>query len=114
MIFSSTLSSRNRRKEERKKTDLREGGFYEDIALMRVLHIMYEEVHEVSKEVRDICLISELQNTEFSSCIHRKLNDLQIKMKNNIKIIWPEVFYKNVLVQDPITQAIIQNKNDLG
>lgn len=114
MFPSSTLSSRNRRKAERKKIDLREGGIYEDIALMRVLHIMYDEVYEVTKEVRNVCLIEELNKDEFCRDIHKQLNKLQIQMREKIKDIWPDEFYKTSLTKDVAIQAVIQNKNDLG
>lgn len=114
LICSSTLSSRNRRKEEKKKIDLREGGFYEDIALMRVLHMMYEEVYVFAKEVREVCIIEELDNNKFCRDIHKKLINLQIYMKEKINQIWPEVFYKTAPINDSAIQAIIRNKNDLG
>lgn len=93
---------------------MREGGFYEDIALMRALHMMYNEVYEFAKEVHDVCLIEELENNEFCKDIHKKLGELQKYMYKNIDEIWPEVFYKTPLIKDSAVQAITQNKNDLG
>lgn len=113
-ISSSSLSSRNQRKEAKKKIDLREGGFYEDIALMRVLHLMYNEVHEFTKEVREVCLVEELNDNKFCRDIHMKLINLQKYMGEKIDEIWPEVFYKTTLINDSSVQIIIQNKNDLG
>lgn len=114
IFFSSTLSSKNRRKEERKKIDLREGGFYEDIALMRALHMMYDEVYLLAKEVRNVCIIEELDDSKFCKNIHEKLGNLQTQMKENLKDIWPEVFYKTPVMKDSLVESIIRNKNDLG
>lgn len=108
------MSSRNQRKEAKKKIDLREGGFYEDIALMRVLHLMYNEVHEFAKEIREFCLIEEFNNNEFCRDVHVKLNTLQKYMGEKIGEIWPEVFFKTPLINDFTIPVIIQNKNDLG
>lgn len=108
------MSSKNRRKEARKKTNLREGGFYEDIALMRALHMMYDEVHELAKDVREICVLEELSGNQFCETIHEMLQHLQTKMYERRKEIWPEVFYKTLMCKDLAVQAVIQNKNDLG
>lgn len=81
---------------------------------MRALHMMYDEVIELTKEVREVCLIEELDNMEFCKHIHQKLHKLESQMKEKIKDIWPEAFYKIPSTQDAGVDAIIQNKNDLG
>nr|XP_023024102.1 elongator complex protein 1 [Leptinotarsa decemlineata] len=109
----STLSSKNRRKEERKKTDLREGGFYEDIALMRALHILYAETSGFGKDIREVCLIVENDNVDNCKELHKKFTELQRDMVKRIPEIWPDVFVKDTETSDHDVLAIIQNKQDL-
>ncbi|CAG9816807.1 unnamed protein product [Phaedon cochleariae] len=109
----STASSKNRRKEERKKIDLREGGYYEDIALIRALHILYTETFKFGQEVREICLITEYTNLEMFRRLHDDLKHLQKDMIKRIPDIWSEVFIRDTDSSDFATLAVIQNKQDL-
>uniref|UniRef100_A0A6P7GHW4 Elongator complex protein 1 n=1 Tax=Diabrotica virgifera virgifera TaxID=50390 RepID=A0A6P7GHW4_DIAVI len=109
----STLSSRNRRKEERKKIDLKEGGYYEDIALIRALHILYSEVFNFGEEIKEICLAGYEHNLELANNLHRNLSALQDSMIARISKIWSEVFIREEESSDYSILAIIQNKQDL-
>ncbi|XP_057660763.1 elongator complex protein 1 [Diorhabda carinulata] len=109
----TSLSSRNRRKEERKKIDLKEGGFYEDIALIRTLHILYGEIMNLGEEVRELCLAGYGYDVELTTRLHKNLCELQDKIVEKIPKIWPEVFVKEDESTDVVVSAIIQNKQDL-
>lgn len=109
----TTLSSRNRRKEERKKIDMKEGGFYEDIALIRTLHILYGEVINFGEEVKELCLVGYEHDVELSTRLHKSLCELQDRMVERIPNIWSDVFIKEVESMDIGVTAIIQNKQDL-
>ncbi|KAG5888653.1 hypothetical protein JTB14_021278 [Gonioctena quinquepunctata] len=110
---SSSASAKNRRKAERKKTDLREGGHFEDIALMRALHILYTETASFGKEIREVCLIVENENKDECKELHEKFSHLQKDMIKQIPEIWLEVFAKDIDSTDREILAIIQNKQDL-
>lgn len=89
---SSTKSSRNRRKEERKKQDLREGGVYEDIALIRALHILYEEIFKMGTDIRELCLVLvELDMRKDGKYLHDLLKEFQKEMRENVQQIWPDL-----------------------
>nr|CAH7726357.1 unnamed protein product [Callosobruchus chinensis] len=110
---SSTSSARSRRKLERHKIDLKEGGKYEDIALIRALHILYTQVFQYGGEVREICLFTPQANYVEARSLHDMLNGLQKDMKQKVNDIWPEVFIENQLTTDPVVMAILQNREDL-
>ncbi|KAJ8937402.1 hypothetical protein NQ314_011888 [Rhamnusium bicolor] len=109
----SMMSSKNRRKEERKKIDLREGGYYEDIALIRVLYVLYKTVFALGNEVREVCLIVEHKNRTLCQHLHEKLSLLHDNMIKQIPEIWPEVFVNPPGIIDNTIMSIIQNKSDL-
>nr|CAH7740110.1 unnamed protein product [Callosobruchus chinensis] len=106
-------NARSRRKLERQKIDLKEGGKYEDIALIRALHILYTQVFQYGGEVREICLFTPQANYVETRPIHDMLNDLQKDMKQKVNDIWPAVFIENQLTTDPVVMAILQNREDL-
>ncbi|XP_018573163.1 elongator complex protein 1 [Anoplophora glabripennis] len=107
---SSQFSSKNRRKEERKKIDLREGGYYEDIALIRALYILYNNVFSLGKDVREVCTILEHGDLQLAKSLHVSLSCLQDLMKKHIPLIWPDVFINVPQVLDNTALAIIENK----
>ncbi|XP_018333491.1 elongator complex protein 1 isoform X2 [Agrilus planipennis] len=92
---SSASSSRSKRKEQRKKEDLREGGQYEDIAIMKTLHDKISAVCNYGSTVREVCMVLfELNFESDARKLHNSLFDLQNKMKNDIKEIWPDILLK--------------------
>ncbi|KAJ8909561.1 hypothetical protein NQ315_015551, partial [Exocentrus adspersus] len=110
---SSQLSSKNRRKEARKKLDLREGGYYEDIALIRALHILYGNVFSLGRDVREVCLIFDHRDLQLAKSLHVNLSRLQNKMKSSISLIWPDEFINVPQVVDDALLSIIGNRADL-
>ncbi|CAG9862706.1 unnamed protein product [Phyllotreta striolata] len=110
---SSTMSSKNRRKEEKKKIDLKEGGFYEDIALMRVLHILYNEVFEFGEEIKEICLVCFNKYTDVGKKLHSHFGELHTEMVKSIPDVWCNAFVNEDDPDEFYLAAIIQNKQDL-
>lgn len=113
-FFSSQFSSKNRRKEARKKIDLREGGYYEDIALIRALHMHYGNVFSLGKEVREVCIIVEHADLQLAKSLHTNLSCLQETMKKQVSLIWPDIFVNVPQTLDNTALAVIENKADLG
>lgn len=114
---SSTMSSRHRRKEERKKEDLREGGFYEDIALMKALHQLIQEAFQLGPQIRQLCLsiISYGQNITIDiKNMQNLLIKLQDDMKFGIKEIWPLNINNVKAIEDPNASIIYANVDVLG
>lgn len=114
LFFSSQFSSKNRRKEARKKIDLREGGYYEDIALIRALHILYSNVFSLGNEVREVCIILEHNNFQLAKSLHTNLSHLQETMKKHVCLIWPDIFINVPQILDNTVLAVTENKADLG
>lgn len=108
------MSSKNKRKEERKKIDLKQGGFYEDIAIIRVLHMMYNEVFDFGCEIKEICLICHYNNLNVARKLHNRLGELQYLMIRRIPEIWSDVFVNEEDQNEFVVAAVIQNKQDLG
>lgn len=111
----STVSSRNRRKEERKKQDLREGGVYEDIALIRALYNLITEISEISSDVRDIChILFETNLTHEAQVLQDLFKSIDEKVRNNIKEIWPDTFNEHQNSDKIEERAINENILVLG
>lgn len=111
----STLSSRNRRKEERKKQDLRVGGVYEDIALIRALYNLITEIFQMSADVHDICLFLLQRNLRVhAAAVQKLLRNLQETVMKNIKTIWPDTFNEHYKCDNVEAEAINENILTLG
>lgn len=108
------MSSRNRRKEERKKQDLREGGFYEDIALMKVLYDLTEEAFALGPQIREVALLSlkiSSRILKVSKVLHSRLESLQQLMRDGAKSIWPPDLNNP---SNPEATYLYGNVNSLG
>lgn len=106
---SSTRSARNRRKEERKKQDLREGGVYEDIALIRALYVLIEETFKIGPDLREFCLVLlELDLRKEGCYLYHLLKELQREMSDNFKNIWPD---SKATISDNVTSTQNINEN---
>lgn len=111
----STLSSRNRRKEERKKQDLRVGGVYEDIALIRALYNLITEIFQMSSDVRDVCLVLIQRNLKVrAAALQKLLGNIQETVMKSIKTIWPETFNEHHKCDNIEAEAINENILTLG
>ncbi|KAL3289705.1 hypothetical protein HHI36_023105 [Cryptolaemus montrouzieri] len=92
---SSTITQKHIRKLEKQKQDTTEGSHYEDIALIRELHIMITLIFKFGPEVRELFLrlleysVIDLTGLKFQ---HKKLLDLQQMMKDEMRTIWSEDF----------------------
>ncbi|XP_066254831.1 elongator complex protein 1 [Euwallacea similis] len=111
---SSSMSSRNRRKLERKKTDLREGGTFEDIALIRQLYLLIEDVFDVGEDVIEVChsLIDEDQ-FQSSFKLQSRLTAIQSETKSHIPLIWTQTFCHAEVSSDPKVLSVIENRHEL-
>lgn len=109
---NSTRSSRSKRKEERKKQDLREGGIYEDIALIRALYILIEDTFKMGTDMRELCLVLQTMDMrKEGKYLQNLLKQLQREMLDDGKLIWPET------IVDPTTiehRIIYENFNAIG
>lgn len=80
-------------KEEKRKTDLRIGGMYEDIALIRHLHLIILEAYSLCSLVREFTNFPCTTENTFEECVklHQSLFELQNLMKERVPIIWPKI-----------------------
>lgn len=111
------MSAKNRRKEEKKKTDLRPGGYYENIALMRALYILYDEIYFFKKEVNELCLIEEHGQWEFCKQLMSQFVQLKNNMSKRLNEIWTDAFMDiatEPAADDFWAQACIFNREHLG
>lgn len=109
------MSSRNRRKLEKKKTDLREGGTFEDIALIRQLYLIIIDIFSVGQEVADVCLtLTSEKHFYQSKQLHVCLDTLQQRVLRDIPRIWSDVFLNAETSTNPVINAIIDNRHELG
>ena len=85
-----TKSSRNKRKQERKKYSTKEGSKHEDLGLMAALHDLMSQIYKYTfQEVAVILRILVKQNfKEKAKLIQRKMMALESSMKNNQNVIW--------------------------
>ncbi|KRT84056.1 hypothetical protein AMK59_1290, partial [Oryctes borbonicus] len=99
-------SSRSRR-TERKKHDLRQGGIYENIALMRTLHNIISESFNFCKDVKHFCeLVIAYEADGFH--IAKRLQDAQSSFLDMIdkysRTIWPsELNFVNITETPELT-----------
>ncbi|KAF5288712.1 hypothetical protein FQA39_LY15284 [Lamprigera yunnana] len=111
LISKVSTASRRRRKEEFKKQSLREGGVYEDIALMRALYELIMEVFSSGPIVRQLCLISFNINNGSSigslNSLHNYLLEFQLEINKTKFDIWPQNL--NNLDPDDYESAIYEN-----
>ncbi|CAH0562604.1 unnamed protein product [Brassicogethes aeneus] len=85
----STASSRLRRKEERKKIDLRAGGKYEDIALIRALYLNIQETFDLNDQLKDVFLLIENEEDFMESYMMQdSLASIQDVMIDRFSDIW--------------------------
>lgn len=112
---SSGYSSRTRR-EERRKQDLREGGFYENIALMRALHNLIQESYGLCLDVKNLCSLYMTFEHDFPKA--KQLQDSLANLLHNIECststIWPANLNS---VNIPITRELTnlrKNLDELG
>ncbi|XP_060518646.1 elongator complex protein 1 [Cylas formicarius] len=110
----STTSAKNRRKLNKKKTDLREGSVFEDIALIRHLYLLTISIFDCGREVREICLtLTDDASFTYSAMLHRKLSEVQDKVKSIIPLIWSNTFVNAPHSIEPEILAVVQNREEL-
>ncbi|KAL1493327.1 hypothetical protein ABEB36_011402 [Hypothenemus hampei] len=111
---SSSTSSRNIRKLERKKIDLREGGTFEDIALIRQLHLLAADIFSLSQEVVEVSYVL-LDQDHFE--YNKKLQEISLEVQNDvmeaIPNIWSETFLNAEPTPIPSVMAVIENRHQL-
>ncbi|XP_055610784.1 elongator complex protein 1 [Uranotaenia lowii] len=94
----SHLSSKNRRKHERKLFNLKEGNPYEDIALVNVLHGLVHKICglERQRHIRDICKVAiELDLYVDATIIQRSYGNLFQLVRYSLDAIWiPEMIVR--------------------
>ena len=113
------MSSRSRRKEDLRKEDLRIGGYYEDIALMKTLKQLIEEIYTLEPDIQELCRLIFKHKTFNNSLLkakllYKSLQDIYKDIRKNISIIWPpdlNLFNAN---QTPELLASRQNLDHLG
>lgn len=93
--LSSSSTTRRKKKLVRKTQETREGSVYENIALMRQLHIIASEIHGYSNTVRATCLnLMELdaRALDVAVLLHSSYADIITAIEYSINVIWPEDF----------------------
>lgn len=116
MFSSSSLSSRNRRKLEKKKIDLREGGTYEDIALIRQLYLLIVDILAMSGDCAEICrsLVALPHKFAVARLLQQHLATTQSEVLNDIPLIWTPTFLNSEYSTEPNVLSVIENRLDLG
>ncbi|XP_044764994.1 elongator complex protein 1 [Coccinella septempunctata] len=92
---STTVTQKQVRKMEKQKQDTTEGSKFEDIALMRELHIMITLIFKYGPEAKELFLrLIEYSIMDLTTLHqhHQKLYDLQILMQDEVHNIWDEEF----------------------
>lgn len=91
---------------------MKKGGVYEDIALIRALHTLIEEIFKIGPDIRELCLVLlELYREKEAKYLHGLLKESQIEMKKYCKEIWPELSHLNGTVEE---RVIKENFSVLG
>lgn len=113
MFSRSTMSSRGKRKEDRKKTDLKHGGKYEDIALMRALYIEITEAYEMWTEYNELLMFSDtVEDHNQMKVVRDRIFFTQSYMMLHSKEIWPKDM--NNSLQSPESRLLWENLEHLG
>lgn len=78
-------------KEEKRKIDLRIGGIYEDIALMRHLYNLIVEAFNLCPLVKEFTNFPSCNENTFEECreLHKRFLQLQNSMKCRVEAVWP-------------------------
>ncbi|XP_030756174.1 putative elongator complex protein 1 [Sitophilus oryzae] len=112
--LGSTQSSRNRRKQEKKKIDLREGGVFEDIALIRQLYLLIVDIFGCGQEVKDISsILTDEESFGYAKLLNEKLKNIQDQVILEIPKIWCDTFLNANESPEPDVLGIIQNRSEL-
>lgn len=110
------MSQKKKRKDELRKQDLRHGGLYEDIALIRYLHNLISTAYNLSTDVRTICLLlldAPLEHYTEANHLQKILAMLYSTMNKSILDIWPSVLYLED-VKTPEVLGVTYNFKFLG
>ncbi|CAH1124194.1 unnamed protein product [Ceutorhynchus assimilis] len=110
----SKNSSRSLRRLERKKIDLREGGMFEDIALIRQLHMLAVDLYSSIKEVWEIYFsITDENNIFHAKKLQEDLSKIETRVLEGIPLIWSDVFLNAENSDDPLFVAVTENRHAL-
>lgn len=93
----TTASVKYRRKQEMRKQDLKEGGVYEDIALIRIIHKSVSEVISMTKDVQTTCaLLLEIRTdfTELADTLQNFTLRLYKIMPKYCSEVWPNYLFE--------------------
>lgn len=99
---------------ERKKINLRPGGVYEDIALIRQLHLLAMNLSSIRREIAEFsfCLIDD--NYQFTKKLRDDFGIIYLAVLEAIPRIWSNVFLNSQPSEDPAEIAVVGNRNELG
>ncbi|ERL85276.1 elongator complex protein 1 [Dendroctonus ponderosae] len=110
---SSTISSRNRRKLERKKINLRPGSVYEDIALIRQLYLLAMDLPSLCQEIRAFSFSLVDDNYEFTKKLRDDFATIYFAVRDAIPRIWSNIFLHAEPSGDPADIAVIGNRDEM-
>lgn len=112
----TTASEKYKRKQELKKQDLRENGIYEDIALMRIIHITMTDIINLTKDVKLICTLlieGDDGNFEFADSLQTFTINLYQEMEKYCTEVWPPYLY-GVDDTDFVHEILKRNFAEIG
>lgn len=111
-IRKTFRSSKNRRKHERKLLNLKEGGKFEDIALIDALYKQIQHIFEQQQQIHNICkALIEVRLDGQGRTIQALYRDLLTTVKDKMSEIWiPEMMSTQQTMFGPnVDYAQVQN-----
>lgn len=95
---------------------MREGGTYEDIALIRQLYLLIVDILAMSGDCAEICrsLVALPHKFAVARLLQQHLATTQSEVLNDIPLIWTPTFLNSEYSTEPNVLSVIENRLDLG
>ncbi|XP_022915120.2 putative elongator complex protein 1 [Onthophagus taurus] len=110
VVSRSSTSSRKSKKETKKYIDMRHGGLYEDIAIMRTIHLKIKQIDNMDNDLNNIvAVIGGTSDEGVSNILLRNYN----KLFNFIQEIIPKVWINNLNNMDVVNEELLAARTNI-